>query len=251
MDMENEDKNKSSEEEITRSPKGVSKQQQKRKVKGVADIVFCIDVSGSMKPCIDGLVNNLDKFFDELENNPNRPVTWRARVVSFSDIDEDPPDVGLDNSRPFTDDLNLIKGQISSLVPITEKGYGGGIKESSLDAIFIAARDTEWRPSGKAHRFIVLFTDAPPKEELNESSVEENQDRSVNELTNFMRNNNINLYFWAPENDIYRELKKIRKADYNIIGTAGNEERYEGLKNQNFNNLVEQLAKTVSATTLG
>jgi len=161
-----------------------NEQQQKRKVKGIADIVFCIDVSGSMKPCIDGLLDNLDKFVEDIENNPNRPVEWRARVVSFSDIDEDPSDVALDNTKPFTDDLNEIKKQISSLAPIVYRGLGGDEPESSLDALYVAAENTDWRSLEKAHRFIILFTDAPPKEELNESSVEENQDRSINEVVN-------------------------------------------------------------------
>ena len=40
--------------------------QPRAKTKGVADIVFIVDVSGSMKPCIDALRINIEAFIDSL-----------------------------------------------------------------------------------------------------------------------------------------------------------------------------------------
>src|SRR5688500_16258060 len=61
------------------------------KTKGVADIVFVVDVSGSMKPCIDALRVNIEAFIDSLgkgEGNNNPPVKdWRAKVVGFRDVE--------------------------------------------------------------------------------------------------------------------------------------------------------------------
>ena len=56
----------------------------KKKVRGVADIVFLIDVTGSMQPCIDALKNNIAAFVDALSKsdaNNSSPISdWRGRV---------------------------------------------------------------------------------------------------------------------------------------------------------------------------
>ena len=39
---------------------------QYHKVKGVVDICFLIDATGSMQPCIDDIKNNIKKFFTML-----------------------------------------------------------------------------------------------------------------------------------------------------------------------------------------
>ena len=57
------------------------------KTKGVADIVFVVDVSGSMAPCIDALRRNIEIFIDSLSHDdPNNaaPVKdWRGKVPRF------------------------------------------------------------------------------------------------------------------------------------------------------------------------
>src|SRR4029450_9499880 len=40
--------------------------QERPKTKGVADIVFLVDISGSMSPCIDALRRNIEAFIDSL-----------------------------------------------------------------------------------------------------------------------------------------------------------------------------------------
>lgn len=53
------------------------------KTRGVADIVFLIDISGSMKPCIDALRANIELFIDFLSaGNANEGLRdWRGKVV--------------------------------------------------------------------------------------------------------------------------------------------------------------------------
>ena len=55
------------------------------KTKGVADIVFLVDVSGSMAPCIDALRRNIEVFVDSLSkgdaNNAAPVKDWRGKVV--------------------------------------------------------------------------------------------------------------------------------------------------------------------------
>ena len=73
------------------APDTSSQPQARPKTKGVADVVFLIDVSGSMKPCIDALRKNIEAFIDSLskgEANNAAPVRdWRGKVVGYRDIE--------------------------------------------------------------------------------------------------------------------------------------------------------------------
>src|SRR5688500_1895187 len=61
------------------------------KTKGVADIVFLIDVSGSMAPIIDALRRNIEMFIDSLShgdaNNAAPVKDWRGKVMGYRDIE--------------------------------------------------------------------------------------------------------------------------------------------------------------------
>src|SRR6185312_8935960 len=45
------------------------------KTKGVADLVFVVDVSGSMAPCIDALRKNIEVFIDSLSRGDGNTTT--------------------------------------------------------------------------------------------------------------------------------------------------------------------------------
>ena len=65
-----------------------------KKVKGVADIVFLMDATGSMGNCIQRLKDNVMVFFRSLTEkvagaNSVVPIKdWRAKVVGFRDYEE-------------------------------------------------------------------------------------------------------------------------------------------------------------------
>jgi len=65
--------------------------QARAKTKGVADVVFLIDVSGSMSPIIDALRKNIEAFVDSLStgdaNNAPPVRDWRGKVVGYRDVD--------------------------------------------------------------------------------------------------------------------------------------------------------------------
>src|SRR5262249_19667234 len=52
--------------------------------KGVVDVVFCLDASGSMAPCIDGVRKNLDAFLDALAGDVNRKIDCRIDFIAHS-----------------------------------------------------------------------------------------------------------------------------------------------------------------------
>ena len=73
--------------------------QQQEKAKGVVDIIFLMDATGSMSPCIEALKNNIATFIETLTTqdpqNPSPVRDWRARVVGYRDVNCD--------SEPFVD----------------------------------------------------------------------------------------------------------------------------------------------------
>jgi len=149
------------------------------KTKGVADIVFLIDVSGSMAPCIDALRKNIEVFVDTLsrgEGNNAAPVRdWRGKVVGYRDIEAAQGD-GLPwiVDQPFVRDTGALKAQLASL----QAAGGGDEPESLLDALYQVASmeavpkgsqgedEGKWRYRSDAARVVIVFTDASFKETM-------------------------------------------------------------------------------------
>ncbi len=94
--------------------------QTRAKTKGVADVVFLIDVSGSMAPIIDALRKNIEAFVDSLNSgdaNNAAPIRdWRGKVVGYRDI-ESAGSEGLEwlEDQPFVRDVVALKAQLAAL----------------------------------------------------------------------------------------------------------------------------------------
>ena len=134
------------------APSAPSNVQERPKTKGVADIVFLVDVSGSMSPCIDALRRNIEAFIDSLSqgdaNNAAPVRDWRGKVVGYRDIEaaqaEGLPWI-VDNS--FVRDAGALKAQLGTL----QANGGGDEPESLLDALYTVA-SMEASPKGLADR---------------------------------------------------------------------------------------------------
>ena len=234
--------------------------QPRAKTKGVADIVFVVDISGSMAPCIDALRKNIEAFIDSLsQGGPNNaaPVRdWRGKVVGFRDIEaaqgEGLPWI-VENS--FVTDANTLKAQLAAL----EAAGGGDEPESLLDALYkVASMEAtpkgvqsadpgKWRYRSDAARVVVVFTDASFKETM---SVPEAKGGSLQDVANIVMANRIILSLFAPNFEGYDRLSQIDKSEWEVV-------EYEGLSPQealqkftsdpvNFRNTLKQLAASVS-----
>jgi len=234
--------------------------QARAKTKGVADIVFVVDISGSMAPCIDALRKNIEAFIDSLsQGGPNNaaPVRdWRGKVVGFRDIEaaqgEGLPWI-VDNS--FVTDANALKAQLAAL----EAAGGGDEPESLLDALFkVASMEAsskgvqsadpgKWRYRSDAARVVIVFTDASFKETM---SLPEAKGGSLQDVANSVMANRIILSLFAPNFEGYDRLSQIDKSEWEVV-------EYEGLSPQealkkftsdpvNFRNTLKQLAASVS-----
>ena len=230
------------------------------KTKGVADIVFLIDVSGSMTPIIDALRKNIEMFIDSLSrgdaNNAAPVKDWRGKVVGYRDLEHAEAE-GLPwiEDNPFVRDAVALKAQLASL-----RAAGGGDEpESLLDALYKVAtmeaspkgaqgeEPNKWRYRSDAARVVVVFTDASFKETL---SVPEAKGGSLQDVANVVMANRIILSLFAPNLEGYDRLSQIDKSEWEVV-------EYEGLSPQealqkftadpeHFRTTLKQLAASVS-----
>ncbi|WP_324808413.1 hypothetical protein SH584_02890 [Sphingomonas sp. LY29] len=234
--------------------------QSREKTKGVADIVFVVDISGSMAPCIDALRQNIETFVGTLAsgdaNNAAPVKDWRAKVVGYRDIEAAESD-GLpwivDNQ--FVRDPAELKGQLAAL----QASGGGDEPESLLDTLYKVAtmeatakgaqtvEGAKWRYRSDAARVVVVFTDASFKETM---SIPEASGGSLQDVANVVMANRVILSIFAPNFEGYDRLSQIDKSEWEVV-------EYEGLNAQealqkftsdpvNFRNTLKQLAASVS-----
>ena len=118
-----------------------------------------------------------------------------------------------------------------------------------LDAVYMAMKDSKWREPGQAHRFIVVFTDADSKP-MHEGVVEAGEDTSAGHLKQLLIKERIKLYGVLPKHDRYKELFGILPGAIMIeIGEPGEEETNKGLKNQDFKQLLNLIARTITESS--
>lgn len=234
--------------------------QARAKTKGVADLVFLVDVTGSMATCIDALRKNIEAFIDSLnrgDGNNVAPVRdWRGKVVGYRDIETSEGEgIPWFIDNPFVRDASALKAQLAQL-----KAAGGGDEpESLLDALYKVAtmsatpkgsqaEDPEkWRYRSDAARVVIVFTDAPFKETL---GVAEAKGGSLQDVANVIMANRIILSLFAPNFEGYDRLSQIDKSEWEVV-------EFEGLNPQealqkftsdpvNFRTTLKQLAASVS-----
>ncbi|MBQ3343449.1 MAG: VWA domain-containing protein [Kiritimatiellae bacterium] len=234
------------------------------KVKGVCDIVFLIDATGSMSPSINDIKNNIKHFFRTLEQkdaNGNAIVKeWRTRVIGYRDFKSDGSEWYVSN--PFVTDVSAVEAQIDAL---QAKG-GGDEPESLLDALYKVATwgstdkgaqdlDPEkWRYRSAAARCVIIFTDASFAEK---TSIPEAPGLTWEDIANYAMQERLRISLYAPKMDCHDDLTQIDKCEYMAIpydpsvkNDAVNKLREFTSNVANFQKTLIQLAKTVSMSGL-
>ena len=112
----------------------------------------------------------------------------------------------------------------------------------------MAIKKSEWRPNAK--HSVIVFTDAPAKPEMHSSTVESGEDKTVGNILHSFANDRLSmLYIYAPKenNPIVGELEMIPRSKIYYVDEHG--DKYEGLKNLDFQKVLEDLAKTISGSS--
>ena len=126
------------------------------------DIVFCIDVTGSMTPIIDAVKANALRFYDDVQTNltakGKNVDELRVRVVAFRDFAAD-GEAALQESPFFR--LPAEQSAFSDFVNGLLAEGGGDAPESGLEAVSLAV-NSQWTTRGDRRRqVIVVWTDQP------------------------------------------------------------------------------------------
>lgn len=126
------------------------------------DIVFCIDVTGSMTPIIDQVKANALGFYDDVQSNliekGKNVAQLRVRVVAFRDFAAD-GSAALEECPFFT--LPTERAGFSEFVNSLIAQGGGDAPESGLEAVALAM-NSPWTTTGDRRRqVVVVWTDQP------------------------------------------------------------------------------------------
>ncbi len=213
---------------ITQSSKDI-------KVRGVADVVFCFDCTGSMSPCINNVKHNVESLVKGFNGTPNVTLDWRVRAMGYRDFEVDSEPII--NTFDFTNDEHVFAN--TQLTELTATG-GGDYEESALDAIWYAVRTSKWRKG--CHKVVVLFTDAGTKNVNSHTTSELGVSGDIDYLKQQLQAERIQLFIFAPDDPLYQQLKVVPKSNI-TLGVDLN-------SSTNFETLLEALGKTVSASSV-
>jgi hypothetical protein len=126
------------------------------------DIVFCVDVTGSMTPILDQVKTNALGFYDDVQSNlvekGKNVAQLRVRVIAFRDFFAD-GSAALEESPFFA--LPEERAGFSEFVNGLIAQGGGDAPESGLEAVALAV-NSPWTTTGDRRRqVVVVWTDQP------------------------------------------------------------------------------------------
>lgn len=172
-------------------------------VRDKADFVFCLDCSCSMLNVLDSIKENIAEFMEGIDTMEYESIDWRARVMGYRNFDVD--EEYLMNDNPFVTSIDELKKQLDGM---KAKGYAENEPCSTLDAIWYAAKKTEWRTY--CHKCVLVFTDAQTKP-VNRKTCADiiSADYSLDVLAQELNVCRVKLFLWGLENPVYDVLMKI------------------------------------------
>lgn len=220
-------------------------------VKGVVDIVFLLDVTGSMGPAIVELGKSMMNFIDSID--PSLIKDYRVKLASFGDFDTDSDDIKLNISRQNTKDTKALYQDFLDVIElIKKKGGGSDIEESPLDALYKTVQDGFSADWSERTKVIILFTDAPSKDIQKDTiGMDLPNDEKINMLAQLINSNHVRTYIYAPNDSNIDRLSKVASdfVVYKVIDKNG-ANPIEALRKLDFVKEMETLGKEVSQPSL-
>ena len=212
---------------------------------------FAWTLPGRWAPCIDAVRKNLDSFLDALAGDVNRKLDCRLDFLVHSCETDGQPGAarrrlhksGEDlvralygqNPQPkafFTTDRNAIRNALRDV-----EVYGDEAMLIALDM----ALDFPWRPQAGCHRVVVMLTDEP----LEANAVWQAQQRKLDAIIDKIQKLGVKLYLVGPASPGLETLAEADKCLYQKSAQS-----YDGLGAIDFNKVLGQIGKSVSASVL-
>lgn len=198
-----------------------------QKLKGVADVVFVMDTSGSMSPVISAVKNHITTFVDSIQKHSQPPVDLRLGLVAHYADGGDRRGV---YAWDFTESVGEFKTRLGSCDSLPASGDEFGLP--ALDR----ALDFPWRP--KCRRFVVSFTDEPVSGGTDHSF----QKSRLKELTEKFAALRVAGYLVGPSCPDYDQLGLAPRMVRIVL-------RHAELATYDFGSFLRELGRTVSTAS--
>jgi hypothetical protein len=212
--------------------------------RGVADVVFCLDASASMEPCIEGVKAHIGDFVEGLGTSSQ--VRWDLRLdfVAHSagerlfqartafEADAVAALYGAPQPRLFTPDVRAFRDALS-----TVRAEGNEASLVALDCCL----DFPWRPAAGCHRVVVLMTDEP----FEGGTMLAEQEAKLDALVDKLQRLRVILHLVGPPSEVFDRLAAAPRSEYQAVEAGGT-----GLANVDFKEVLSAIGKSVSASAL-
>ena len=220
------------------------------------DLVFCIDITGSMRPVIDLVKNNALRFYDDVQKNMERKGKkidqMRIRVIAFGDyiasMSEGTIPMMTTDFFKLPEQQESFRKSILALDP-----YGGGDEpEDGLEALAYAMR-SDWDRGGvKRRHIIVVWTDASTHElgfGRACAAYPPNMAKDFDELTEwwgdeveetYMDHNAKRLLLFAPKARYWTDISANWEQTIHFQSEAGN-----GLQEVDYDLIIDTIASSI------
>ena len=218
------------------------------------DVVFCIDGTGSMVPCIENVKNHARRFHLEfvsaMTELGSEIDSMRVKVIVFRDYKDDGESAMVQS--PFFE-LPGDDADFSKYMADITAGGGGDTPENGLEALYLAMK-SDFTTGSKDRQVIVLFSDADalplgerasapgyPADMVDEDGFLQTwacigQDSSLK-----LREKNKRMVIFAPAETKYQELKsKLNRSIFEPVNMA------TGLSDIDFKDIIKIIAASAS-----
>lgn len=219
------------------------------------DVVFCIDGTGSMGPCIDNVKSNARRFHQEfvaaMTDLGSDIDSMRVKIIVFRDYHDDGKDSMLES--PFFE-LPADSAEYEKyLTDLSAFGGGRSAEENGLEALYYAMK-SDFTTGSKDRQVIVLFSDADalalkerasesnyPADMVDEAGLIEAWSCLVQDPGFKLREKNKRLVIFAPDGTKYKELKaKLNRSIFEPVDMA------HGLGDIDFKDIIKIIAASAS-----
>ncbi len=217
------------------------------------DLVFVIDTSGSMAPCLEQLRKHLNELINPLQGFVSKirfglvamsvaPSVGNSHNIyllqllssygaeAFSSI-YSPSHNQNDSNEFFTDDPQKLSTILENLVPQGD--------ENMLVALDIAA-DMPFGPLSNTKRVIALFSDESFEGGINGDA----NNYIIPQLIDKLQKRHIQLFVAIPDSDAVQQLSSADRSEIELVDGG------QGLSGVDFKLLLSQMGKSISGSSL-
>lgn len=220
------------------------------------DIVFCIDGTGSMTPCIDNVKNNARRFYADfakaMTDMGSDIDMMRIKIIVFRDYKSDGQN-SMVESAFF--ELPTEEAEFSAYLDSIHATGGCGEDANGLEA-FYRAMKSDFTTGAKDRQVIVLFADTTaiplgkrgnyagyPSDMVDDKGLLETW-MCTQSHSSKLRERNKRLVMFAPKGSCYEEMKqRYNRSVFTPV------EIHSGLDDISFADIIKIIAASASAVS--